>query len=68
MVVANIKSSRSKTDSAKQLMINLKEHEQSDIDDKSIVGTFMIELPTKKFDWSHPINDHITPMTIWLQN
>ena len=28
--------------------------------DKSIVGSMMNELTTKKFDWSQPIHDHVT--------
>ena len=62
-VAENIKPSMPKTDSAKEFMTKLKEHAQSNIADKSIVGTLMTELTTKKFDWSQPIHDHVTSMT-----
>ncbi|OMO59932.1 reverse transcriptase [Corchorus capsularis] len=40
----------------------IKEYSQSDITDKSIVGSLMSELTTKKFNWSQPIHDHVTEM------
>ncbi|KAK9092841.1 hypothetical protein Syun_027752 [Stephania yunnanensis] len=56
----NVKPSMSKTSDTKEFMIQLKEYSQSDIADKSIVGSLMSELTTKKFEWSQSINDHVT--------
>ncbi|WVZ16658.1 hypothetical protein V8G54_009640 [Vigna mungo] len=50
-------------ENVKEFMKLIKEHSQSDITDKSIVGTLMSELTTKKFDWSQPIHEHVTRMT-----
>ncbi|KAL2318813.1 hypothetical protein Fmac_032689 [Flemingia macrophylla] len=58
----NVKPSMPKTDNAREFMNILKEYSHSDITDKSIVGTLMSELTTKKFDWSQPIHDHVTGM------
>ena len=58
----NIKPSMPKTDNARKFMRKVKEHSQSDLADKSIVGSLMSELTTKKFDWSQPIHDHVTDM------
>ncbi|WVY90570.1 hypothetical protein V8G54_036084 [Vigna mungo] len=58
----NVKPSMPKTESAKEFMRMIKEYSQSDITDKSIVGTLMSELTTKKFDWSQPIHEHVTGM------
>ncbi|GAB2280640.1 hypothetical protein Dimus_039421 [Dionaea muscipula] len=44
-------------------MRKIKECSQSDLADKSIVGSLMNELTTKKFDWSQPIQDHVTHMS-----
>ncbi|XP_052730111.1 uncharacterized protein LOC128195749 [Vigna angularis] len=59
----NVKPSMPKTENAKEFMKMIKEYSQSDITDKSIVGTLMSELTTKKFDWSQPIHEHVTGMT-----
>ena len=59
----NVKPSMPKTDNAWQFMKEIKEYSQSDIADKSIVGTLMSELTTKKFNWSQPIHDHVTHMS-----
>ncbi|WVZ22501.1 hypothetical protein V8G54_001045 [Vigna mungo] len=58
----NVKPSMPKTESTKEFMRMIKEYSQSDITDKSIVGTLMSELTTKKFDWSQPIHEHVTGM------
>lgn len=58
----NVKPSMPKTDNAREFMAKVKEYSQSDITDKSIVGTLMSELTTKRFDWSQPIHDHVTSM------
>ncbi|XP_057451192.1 uncharacterized protein LOC130743094 [Lotus japonicus] len=58
----NVKPSMPKTDNAREFMAKVKEFSQSDITDKSIVGTLMSELTTKRFDWSQPIHDHVTSM------
>ncbi|WVZ16815.1 hypothetical protein V8G54_009797 [Vigna mungo] len=58
----NVKPSMPKTENAKEFMKMIKEYSQSDITDKSIVGTLMSELTTKKFDWSQPIHEHVTGM------
>ncbi|XP_027905897.1 uncharacterized protein LOC114165484 [Vigna unguiculata] len=58
----NVKPSMPKTENAKEFIRLIKEYSQSDITDKSIVGTLMSELTTKKFDWSQPIHDHVTGM------
>ncbi|KAK9163089.1 hypothetical protein Syun_003991 [Stephania yunnanensis] len=62
-IVENVKPSMPKTSDAKEFMIQLKEYSQSDIADKSIVGSLMSELTTKKFEWSQPIHDHVTSMS-----
>ncbi|KAH9609472.1 hypothetical protein KSS87_003558, partial [Heliosperma pusillum] len=41
-------------------MLKVKNCSQSYLADKSIVGSLMGELTTKRFDWSQPINDHVT--------
>ena len=58
----NVKPSMPKTENAKEFIRIIKEYSQSDITDKSIVGTLMSELTTKKFDWSQLIHDHVTGM------
>ena len=58
----NVKPSMPKTNDAKEFMRKVKEYSQSDITDKSIVGSLMSELTNKKFDWSQPIHDHVTCM------
>ncbi|XP_010527746.1 PREDICTED: uncharacterized protein LOC104805040 [Tarenaya hassleriana] len=59
----SVKPSMPKTESAKEFMQKIKEYSQSDLVDKSIVGSLMSELTTKKFDWAHPIHDHVTNMS-----
>ena len=59
----NIKPSMPKTENAREFIQKIKEFSQSDLADKSIVGTLMNELTTKKFDWSKPIHDHVTEMS-----
>lgn len=46
----SIKTSIPKTNSAKEFMAKLNDHAQFNIPDKSIIGTIIIELTTKKFD------------------
>ena len=46
----NVKPTMPKTDNVKEFMLKIKEYSQSDIADKSIVGTLMSELTTKKLD------------------
>ncbi|WVZ07203.1 hypothetical protein V8G54_020549 [Vigna mungo] len=43
-------------------LMRMSMYSQSDIIDKSIVGTLMSELTTKKFDRSQPIHEHVTGM------
>ena len=61
-IAENVKPSMPKTENAREFMMRIKEYSQSDIADKSIVGSLMSELTTKKFDWSQPIHDHVTSM------
>ena len=49
-IAENVKLTIPKTGKAKEFMLKIKEYSQSDIADKSIVGTLMSELTTKKFD------------------
>ena len=58
----NVKPSMPKTENAREFMMRIKEYSQSYITNKSIVGTLMSELTTKKVDWSQPIHDHVTSM------
>lgn len=62
MIAENVKPSMPKTRNAKEFMLKIKECSQSDIADKSIVGSLMSELTTEKFNWSCPIHDHVTSM------
>ncbi|KAL8151241.1 hypothetical protein V2J09_021049 [Rumex salicifolius] len=59
----SVKPSMPKTDNAREFMRKIKECSQSDLADKSIVGSLMSEITTKKFDWSQPIHDHVTHMS-----
>ncbi|KAK9666063.1 hypothetical protein RND81_14G157400 [Saponaria officinalis] len=59
----NIKPSMPKTEKAREFMQKVKECSQSELADKSIVGSFMSQLTTKRFDWSQPIHDHVTHMS-----
>ncbi|CAM8940925.1 unnamed protein product [Rhodiola kirilowii] len=59
----NIKPSMPKTENAREFMHKIKECSRSDLADKSIVGSLMSQLTTKKFDWSQPIHDHMTHMS-----
>src|SRR5262249_12298704 len=61
-IAKNVKPSMPKIENAREFMMRIKEYSQSDIADKSIVGSLMSELTTKKFDWSQPIHDHVTSM------
>ena len=49
-IAENVKPSMPKTENAREFMMRIKEYSQSDIADKSIVGSLMSELTTKKFD------------------
>ncbi|KAL0714425.1 hypothetical protein Bca4012_021404 [Brassica carinata] len=59
----SIKPSMPKTEKAREFIEKIKECSQSELADKSIVGSLMNELTTKKFDWSQPIHDHVTHMS-----
>ncbi|WZZ03027.1 hypothetical protein YC2023_088948 [Brassica napus] len=59
----SIKPSIPKTEKAREFLEKIKECSQSELADKSIVGSLMNELTTKKFDWSQPIHDHLTHMS-----
>ncbi|KAL0897386.1 hypothetical protein Bca101_081347 [Brassica carinata] len=59
----SIKPSMPKTEKAREFIEQIKECSQSELADKSIVGSLMNELTTKKFDWSQPIHDHVTHMS-----
>ncbi|KAK9669262.1 hypothetical protein RND81_13G120100 [Saponaria officinalis] len=59
----NIKPSMPKTEKAREFMQKVKECSQSELADKSIVGSLMSQLTTKRFDWSQPIHDHVTHMS-----
>ncbi|XP_074288006.1 uncharacterized protein LOC141613164 [Silene latifolia] len=59
----NIKPSMPKIEKAREFMLKVKECSQSDLAAKSIVGSLMSELTTKRFDWSQPIHDHVTHMS-----
>ncbi|KAF8091911.1 hypothetical protein N665_0432s0014 [Sinapis alba] len=59
----SIKPSMPKTEKAREFIEKIKECSQSELADKSIVGSLMNELTTKKFDWSRPIHDHVTLMS-----
>ncbi|KAH9615857.1 hypothetical protein KSS87_005379, partial [Heliosperma pusillum] len=59
----NIKPSMPKTKKAREFMLKVKECSQLYLTDKSIVGSLMGELTTKRFDWSQPIHDHVTHMS-----
>ena len=59
----SIKPSMPKTEKAREFIEKIKECSQSELADKSIVGSLMNELTTKKFDWSQPIHDHLTHMS-----
>ena len=63
MIAENVKPSMPKTENAKEFMLKLKEFSQSDLTDKSIVGTLMGELTTKRFNWSCAMHDHVTSLT-----
>ncbi|CAM8929222.1 unnamed protein product [Rhodiola kirilowii] len=62
-VAENIKPSMPKTENSREFMHKIKECSRSDLADKSIVGSLMSQLTTKKFDWSQPIHDHMTHMS-----
>jgi len=58
----NVKASMPNTENAMEFIRLIKEYSQSDITDKSIVGTLMSELTTKKFDLSQLIHDQVIGM------
>nr|KYP49934.1 hypothetical protein KK1_028325 [Cajanus cajan] len=58
-----VKPSMAKSENVREFMKMIKDYSQSDITDKSIVGTFISEMTTKKFDWSQLIHDHVIGMT-----
>ncbi|XP_056856782.1 uncharacterized protein LOC130506169 [Raphanus sativus] len=62
-MVESINPSIPKTEKAREFIKKIKEYSQSELADKSIVGSLMNELTTKKFDWSQPIPDHVTHMS-----
>lgn len=59
----SVKPSIPKTKKAREFIRMIKECSQSVLADKSIVGSLMGELTTKKYDWSQPIHDHVTHMS-----
>uniref|UniRef100_A0A6N2KLF5 Integrase catalytic domain-containing protein n=1 Tax=Salix viminalis TaxID=40686 RepID=A0A6N2KLF5_SALVM len=59
----SIKPSMPKTQKAREFILKIKEQSQSDVADKSIVGSLMSELTTKRFDWSQTIHEHVTHMS-----
>ncbi|KAL1194913.1 Retrovirus-related Pol polyprotein from transposon TNT 1-94 [Cardamine amara subsp. amara] len=59
----SIKPSMPKTEKAREFILKIKEQSQSDVADKSIVGSLMSELTTKRFDWSQTIHEHVTHMS-----
>lgn len=59
----SIKPSMPKTENAREFIHKIKECSQSDLADKSIVGSLMSQLTTKKFNWSQSIHDRVTHMS-----
>uniref|UniRef100_A0A6N2L2G7 CCHC-type domain-containing protein n=1 Tax=Salix viminalis TaxID=40686 RepID=A0A6N2L2G7_SALVM len=59
----SIKPSMPKTEKAREFILKIKAQSQSDVADKSIVGSLMSELTTKRFDWSQTIHEHVTHMS-----
>jgi hypothetical protein len=59
----SIKPSMPKTENAREFLEKIKECSQSDLADKSIVGSLMSQLTTRKFYWSQSIHDHVTHMS-----
>lgn len=59
----SVKPTMPKTEKAREVMQKIKECSQSELADKSVVGSLMNELTTKKFDWSQPIHGHVTHMS-----
>uniref|UniRef100_A0A6N2L229 Retrovirus-related Pol polyprotein from transposon TNT 1-94 n=1 Tax=Salix viminalis TaxID=40686 RepID=A0A6N2L229_SALVM len=59
----SIKPSMPKTEKTREFILKIKEQSQSDVADKSIVGSLMSELTTKRFDWSQTIHEHVTHMS-----
>ncbi|KAL2236224.1 UNVERIFIED_CONTAM: hypothetical protein Sindi_1354600 [Sesamum indicum] len=62
-IAESTKPSMPKTDNAREFLMKIKEYSQSDITDKSIVGSLMSELTTKRFNWSCSIHDHVIEMS-----
>ena len=59
----SVKPSMPKTEKAREFILKIKAQSQSDVADKSIVGSLMSELTTKRFDWSQTIHEHVTHMS-----
>jgi len=60
-ITSNIKSTLPKIDDAKEFMKFMEECSQTI--DKSLVGTLMSTLTTKKFDGSRTMHEHVIEMT-----
>uniref|UniRef100_A0A6N2LRF5 Integrase catalytic domain-containing protein n=1 Tax=Salix viminalis TaxID=40686 RepID=A0A6N2LRF5_SALVM len=59
----SVKPSMPKIEKAREFILKIKAQSQSDVADKSIVGSLMSELTTKRFDWSQTIHEHVTHMS-----
>jgi hypothetical protein len=59
----SVKPFMPKTEKAREFILKIKAQSQSDVADKSIVGSLMSELTTKRFDWSQTIHEHVTHMS-----
>ncbi|KAF9685346.1 hypothetical protein SADUNF_Sadunf03G0045100 [Salix dunnii] len=59
----SIKPSMPKIEKAREFILKIKEQSQSDVADKSIVGSLMSEMTTKRFNWSQTIHEHVTHMS-----
>ena len=59
----SIKPSMPKTEKAREFIMKIKEQSQSDVADKSIVGSLMSELTMQSFDRSKSIHEHVTHMS-----
>ena len=60
-IAGNIKTTFSKTESAKELLKLVEKSSQTA--DKSLAGTLMGTLTTMKFDGSHTMHEHVIEMT-----
>jgi len=61
-ITESIRSTISKTNYAKKFMEFVESMSQSDIANKSIVGTLMGTLTTMKFDGGRTMHEHLTEM------